>query len=91
MSKGKGLIVLAAGGTGGHLFPAEAIAEKLKQNGYDIQLVCDKRVLSLLEGAFLKTKTFIITSIAPRSGIINKLINILLLFFSTVKISITFC
>ncbi|WPX96479.1 UDP-N-acetylglucosamine--N-acetylmuramyl-(pentapeptide) pyrophosphoryl-undecaprenol N-acetylglucosamine transferase [Candidatus Bandiella euplotis] len=90
MSKGKGLIVLAAGGTGGHLFPAEAIAEKLKQNGYDIQLVCDKRVLSLLEGAFLKTKTFIITSIAPRSGIINKLINILLLFFSTVKISITF-
>ncbi len=30
----KGIIVLAAGGTGGHLFPAEALGHELKARGY---------------------------------------------------------
>ena len=29
----KGIIMLAAGGTGGHLFPAEALAHELKALG----------------------------------------------------------
>ncbi len=40
----KGLIVLAAGGTGGHLFPAQALAESLSARGYDIHLMTDERV-----------------------------------------------
>jgi UDP-N-acetylglucosamine--N-acetylmuramyl-(pentapeptide) pyrophosphoryl-undecaprenol N-acetylglucosamine transferase len=40
----KGLVVLAAGGTGGHLFPAQALAEVLRTRGYDIHLVTDERV-----------------------------------------------
>lgn len=40
----KGLIVLAAGGTGGHLFPAQALAEELVRRGYAIHLVSDDRV-----------------------------------------------
>ncbi len=40
----KGLIVLAAGGTGGHLFPAQALAEELVRRGYVIHLVTDDRV-----------------------------------------------
>ncbi|MEO6607493.1 MAG: glycosyltransferase, partial [Aestuariivirga sp.] len=40
----KGLIVLAAGGTGGHLFPAQALAESLRARGYDIHLMTDERV-----------------------------------------------
>ncbi|MEM7428292.1 MAG: undecaprenyldiphospho-muramoylpentapeptide beta-N-acetylglucosaminyltransferase [Pseudomonadota bacterium] len=40
----KGLIVLAAGGTGGHLFPAQALAEELVRRGYAIHLVTDDRV-----------------------------------------------
>jgi UDP-N-acetylglucosamine--N-acetylmuramyl-(pentapeptide) pyrophosphoryl-undecaprenol N-acetylglucosamine transferase len=40
----KGLVMLAAGGTGGHLFPAQALAEALTQRGYRIQLVTDERV-----------------------------------------------
>jgi UDP-N-acetylglucosamine--N-acetylmuramyl-(pentapeptide) pyrophosphoryl-undecaprenol N-acetylglucosamine transferase len=39
----KGLIVLAAGGTGGHLFPAEALAHELKDRGYAVHLVTDSR------------------------------------------------
>jgi UDP-N-acetylglucosamine--N-acetylmuramyl-(pentapeptide) pyrophosphoryl-undecaprenol N-acetylglucosamine transferase len=39
----KGIIMLAAGGTGGHLFPAEALAHELKALGYSVHLVTDSR------------------------------------------------
>ena len=39
----EGLIALAAGGTGGHLFPAEALAQELKRRGWRILLVTDSR------------------------------------------------
>lgn len=37
------LVLLAAGGTGGHMFPAEALAGVLLQRGYRVGLVTDKR------------------------------------------------
>ena len=37
------LIFLTAGGTGGHVYPAEALAEELKRRGYELALVTDKR------------------------------------------------
>lgn len=37
------LIVLAAGGTGGHIFPAEALARELLQRGCRVALVTDRR------------------------------------------------
>jgi len=42
--KGEGVVVLAAGGTGGHLFPAQALAEELRRRGYEIHLITDSRV-----------------------------------------------
>lgn len=39
----KGIVMLAAGGTGGHLFPAEALAHSLKERGYSVHLVTDSR------------------------------------------------
>ncbi|SIQ54283.1 UDP-N-acetylglucosamine-N-acetylmuramylpentapeptide N-acetylglucosamine transferase [Rhizobium sp. RU35A] len=39
----KGIILLAAGGTGGHLFPAEALGHELRRRGYSVHLVTDKR------------------------------------------------
>jgi UDP-N-acetylglucosamine--N-acetylmuramyl-(pentapeptide) pyrophosphoryl-undecaprenol N-acetylglucosamine transferase len=36
-------IVLAAGGTGGHMFPAEALARELLGRGFAVALVTDKR------------------------------------------------
>jgi UDP-N-acetylglucosamine--N-acetylmuramyl-(pentapeptide) pyrophosphoryl-undecaprenol N-acetylglucosamine transferase len=40
---GKGLVLLAAGGTGGHLFPAQALAEVLIARGWRVDLVTDER------------------------------------------------
>lgn len=39
----KGIIVLAAGGTGGHLFPAEALGHELRRQGYSVHLATDSR------------------------------------------------
>lgn len=51
MALSKNLIVLAAGGTGGHVFPAEALAAELTRRGYKLSLITDRRggVLGNLE------------------------------------------
>lgn len=46
---GKPLIVLAAGGTGGHMFPAEALAGALLARGFAVTLVTDRRGGSFAE------------------------------------------
>ena len=38
--------LVAAGGTGGHLFPAHALTSELVRRGWDVHLVSDDRALS---------------------------------------------
>mgnify|MGYP001801182957 CR=1 FL=1 len=58
------LILLAAGGTGGHLYPAEALARCLVEKGYRVALVTDRRGAGF--GAVLPTvQTFHINAASP--------------------------
>ncbi|PWC54283.1 undecaprenyldiphospho-muramoylpentapeptide beta-N-acetylglucosaminyltransferase [Azospirillum sp. TSO22-1] len=43
MAKANKPIILAAGGTGGHIFPAEALARELLKRGHTVTLVTDGR------------------------------------------------
>ena len=45
MEKNAPLILLAAGGTGGHLFPAEALGVELIKRGLRVRLATDARAL----------------------------------------------
>jgi UDP-N-acetylglucosamine--N-acetylmuramyl-(pentapeptide) pyrophosphoryl-undecaprenol N-acetylglucosamine transferase len=58
------LILLAAGGTGGHLFPAEALANALKGQGARVVLATDKRV-SAMSSSFPAEEVIEIPSATP--------------------------
>ncbi|HTJ57077.1 MAG TPA: undecaprenyldiphospho-muramoylpentapeptide beta-N-acetylglucosaminyltransferase [Devosiaceae bacterium] len=57
-------IVLMAGGTGGHLFPAMALAQELRRRGHVIHLMTDERVSGYGDN-FLAEQTHVVPSATP--------------------------
>src|SRR3954451_5623836 len=53
-------IVIAAGGTGGHLFPAEALATELLARGERIALMTDARSAAFESSAFANAERFVL-------------------------------
>ena len=65
-------ILIAAGGTGGHLFPAEALAIALAKRGFPVELATDERALKY-GGDFPARATHAIPSATPTgAGIASK-------------------
>jgi len=62
-----GLIALAAGGTGGHMFPAEALAQELKRRGWRVLLVTDDRGARYTEN-FPDDDRILISAASPSIG-----------------------
>jgi UDP-N-acetylglucosamine--N-acetylmuramyl-(pentapeptide) pyrophosphoryl-undecaprenol N-acetylglucosamine transferase len=55
------LILLAAGGTGGHLFPAEALGVELIRRGFRVRLATDSRAVRY-SGLFSRDMTDVVPS-----------------------------
>jgi len=53
-------IVIAAGGTGGHLFPAEALAAELLRRGERVALMTDARSAAYDSAAFANAERFVL-------------------------------
>lgn len=60
-------IMLSAGGTGGHLFPAQALAEALTRRGHVVDLVTDERVMKY-GAAFPARKIYEVPAATPSGG-----------------------
>jgi UDP-N-acetylglucosamine--N-acetylmuramyl-(pentapeptide) pyrophosphoryl-undecaprenol N-acetylglucosamine transferase len=63
---GRAPVLVAAGGTGGHLFPAEALAAALIQRGIAVHLATDRRA-ARYGGAFVDEAVHVITSATLRA------------------------
>lgn len=70
------MVILAAGGTGGHIFPAEALAEVLLKRGLQPVLVTDRRFFRYaqagVEGVFGRIPVHTIRSASLRGGVVSK-------------------
>jgi UDP-N-acetylglucosamine--N-acetylmuramyl-(pentapeptide) pyrophosphoryl-undecaprenol N-acetylglucosamine transferase len=66
MSANAPLVLLAAGGTGGHLFPAEALAKALERRGVAVDLATDRRAAAYA-GQFSARKVHVLPSDTLRS------------------------
>jgi UDP-N-acetylglucosamine--N-acetylmuramyl-(pentapeptide) pyrophosphoryl-undecaprenol N-acetylglucosamine transferase len=78
-------ILIATGGTGGHVFPAYSLANYLENKDYKVKLTSDKRGLSYLKDY----KRFNLISIPStpliKNNIFNFLSSIIAIVFSTIK------
>jgi UDP-N-acetylglucosamine--N-acetylmuramyl-(pentapeptide) pyrophosphoryl-undecaprenol N-acetylglucosamine transferase len=66
-------IFLAAGGTGGHIFPAIALGEELHKRSYNVVLVTDKRTKKYLDDSKNLSIEFI-SATYPYGSLKNKLL-----------------
>ena len=78
-------ILIATGGTGGHVFPAYSLANYLIKNNYDVELTVDRRGLKYLKD--YKNLNLIKISSSPliKKNIFQFLFSIFIILFSILK------
>ncbi|MGH6846888.1 MAG: undecaprenyldiphospho-muramoylpentapeptide beta-N-acetylglucosaminyltransferase [Methylocella sp.] len=81
---GRRLVVVAAGGTGGHLFPAAALSHTLAARGLEVHLVTDERAMKY-SGDFPAHAIHKVAAASPSGGtIVSRTAAVLTLVWGTV-------
>ncbi|MEM7615776.1 MAG: glycosyltransferase, partial [Pseudomonadota bacterium] len=69
------LLVIAAGGTGGHMFPAQALAEEMLHRGWRVRLSTDDRGARYSDGFPEAVERQIVRSATfARGGLLSKIV-----------------
>ena len=65
----KNLIILTTGGSGGHVFPAEALATYLKKENYELAFITDRRGQKRIKGTLASIENYSVcaSSVSGRS------------------------
>jgi len=81
----KNKILIATGGTGGHIFPAYSLARNFIKDNYLVEIITDKRGLKYLDKH--KSIKLILNNSATifKKNIVNSFFSVFLIFFSYIK------
>lgn len=79
-------IILAAGGTGGHMMPAEAVAEVLQREGYEVMLITDKRGDGIKNAMVDLDRVVLKTSSLMTGGLLSKIKSLFTVFASMLQV-----
>ena len=78
-------ILIATGGTGGHVIPAYSLANYLMRNKYDINVTIDKRGLKYLKGYKNINFTTIESSPFIKKSFLRGAISLFIILYSILK------
>ena len=88
-NKKKKTIVLTAGGTGGHVFPAQAISEILNED-YHLLFITDKRGKQFVKGSLNQIENQVLPTKGFSGSIHNKLYAFSMMIYSLIILTIRF-
>ena len=81
-------IIFAAGGTGGHIFPAINLMKHFFEKGYEVILVTDKRGKNFIND-YSKFKCYVLAAgTLTNKNILNKILSFFIIFYSILSSAI---
>ena len=78
-------ILIATGGTGGHIFPAYSLANHLVEKNYNVKLTSDKRGLSFFENIEKFNVISISSSPIVKNNFLKFLFSIIVIIYGTIR------